>query len=137
MKKVVKPGILAGVLMLVAGMGLSYLLNFIFPSLAVEYENANLFRPWSDPLMSIYFAYPFVLGLVLAWAWEKTKKLFKGDDNKRGVDFGLSVWLITSVPGMIITYSSFQVSLLIVLTWTLSSLVNAILAGLVFARVVK
>lgn len=61
MKKIVWPGIIAGVIMLITGMGLSYLLHAIFPSLIVEYNNTSVFRPWTDPLMSIYFVHPFVL----------------------------------------------------------------------------
>lgn len=71
---------------------------------------------------------------MLAWAWDKTKGLFKGSAEKRGINFGLVIWLISSIPGMVIIYSSFQVSLLMVFTWTLSGLVNGIIAGLVFVK---
>ncbi len=134
MKKVILPGILAGVLMLIIGMGVSYLFNFIFPSVAAEYNNIALFRPWSDPLMQIYFAYPFLLGIILAWAWDKSKSLFKGGQGKRAVNFGLAYFLIAGIPGMFITYSSFQLSFLIIFTWLISGLINGIIAGLVFVK---
>jgi len=138
MKKIVLTGILAGLAILIVAMLLNLLFNLVFPSLQAEYENANLFRPWSDPKMSIFFAYPFVLGIVLAWFWDKTKSLFKQKSFwNRGFSFGLMYWIIASIPGMIITYSSFQLSLLIVLSWTIMGFVEAVCAGLICAAMNK
>jgi len=137
MKKIIKPGILAGIAMLIVGMTVSYLLHFMFPSLAAEYNNTNIFRSWSDPLMSLYFLYPFTVGLILAWVWQKTKSLFKGSVKQKGVNFGLAYWLVSSIPGMLITYSSFKTSFLMVLTWLIGGLVNGIVAGLIFVKMDK
>ncbi|MBU0671961.1 MAG: hypothetical protein KJ732_02910 [Candidatus Margulisbacteria bacterium] len=133
-KKVLLPGLVAGVVLLIVGMGWSFLLNAIFPGLAAEYQNTALFRPWEDPLMSVFFAYPFVLGLALAWVWDKVKGLVSGGIVSRATSFGLGYWVVASIPGMVITYSSFPVSLLMVITWSISGLVQAIVAGLIFAK---
>ena len=134
-QKIVTTGLLAGVVMLVVSLVLTPLYNFVFPSLAQEYTNTGLFRPWSDPLMSLYYAYPFLLGLVLAWIWNKTKKVIEGKTEfEKAKNFGLSYWLVAGLPGMLITYSSFQVSLTMVLVWSISGLVDAIIAGWVFAK---
>ena len=135
MKKIVILGIMVGVINLIVGMVLSQLYNFVFPSLAAEYVNPNLFRPWSDPLMSLYFLYPFLLGLVLTWIWDKTKKLIEGKTGwERAYKFGLSYWIIAGLPGMLITYSSFYVSFLMILSWSISGLICAIVAGWIFAK---
>ena len=138
MKKIVLTGILAGLAMLIVAILVSQLFNLAFPSLQAEYENANLFRPWSDPKMSIFFAYPFVLGIALAWLWNKIKSIFKEKSLwKRGFSFGLMYWIIASIPGMIITYSSFKLSLLIVLSWTIMGFIEAVCAGLICAAMNK
>lgn len=137
MKKILLPGIAAGVTLLVAGMALSFLFNAAFPSINVEYANTSLFRPWADPLMSVFFIYPFALGIIFAWVWDKTKTLIHGTDVQRGLKFGVAAWLVATVPGMIVTYSSFQVSLLIVITWTLIGLANGVISGLIFAKLNK
>lgn len=133
MKKVVVPGIVAGAFMLAVGMAFGWLLNMVFPSVAVEYSNVALFRPWSDPLMSLYFAAPFILGIVLALIWNKTKVLIQGPTGRRGMHFGFFYWLLT-ISGMVITYSSFQISLVMAVSWSVSILVQAICAGIVLAR---
>jgi len=138
MKRTILPGLLAGALMLAASLVFSQLLDLIFPSLPAEYQNASLFRPWSDPLMSLYFLYPFVLAMLLSWLWGKTKPIVKGEKAwPRAWNFTLAYWLIASLPGMLITYSSFPVSLPMVVSWSIGGFLQILIAGLVFARLNK
>ena len=133
-KKVVTTGLLAGLAILVVGLILNWVYGFVFPSVVTEYQNTALFRPWSDPLMSYIFIHPFVLGIILAWVWDKTKNLFKERDVFwRCCQFASAYWLVT-IPGMLISYSSFQVSFTMILTWSLTILAQAISAGLVFVK---
>ncbi|MBU0590713.1 hypothetical protein KKF81_01320 [Candidatus Micrarchaeota archaeon] len=135
MKKILISGIVAGIVMFIVSMIFSMLSGAILPSLTVEYENSALFRPWSDPLMSLFFLYPFLLGLVLAWAWDKTKGLVPGRAFwEKGALFGAAFILISIIPGMFMSYSSFQVSFAMVLSWTISSLLQVVCAGMVFAK---
>jgi hypothetical protein len=135
MKKIVVSGLVTGVVIFVVSMALSQLINIVFPTLPKEYVNGKLFRPWTDPLMLLYFLYPFLLGLVLSWAWSKTKKIVCGKTIwKKGACFGLAYCLIASVPGMFITLSTFQVSLLMVLSWAVTGLVEAVVAGVILAK---
>jgi hypothetical protein len=137
MKKAILFGLLAGLAMLIVSVALGPLFNLIFPSLAAEYSNTNLFRPWSDPIMYLMFVEPFVLGIILGWIFYITKGLFKEKIVwKKGIYFGLCYWLVT-IPGMVISYSSFPVSLLMVVTWSISILIQAIVAGLIYARFIK
>ncbi|MBI3984747.1 MAG: hypothetical protein HY344_02280 [Candidatus Levybacteria bacterium] len=90
MKRIILPGFIAGVCMLIVSLLCGYVSNTFIPGLAKEYENVHLFRPWTDPLMLIYFANPFVFGFFLAIAWDYIKVLFKDDRSlRRGFAFGL------------------------------------------------
>ena len=136
MKKIVVSGLVAGVADLIIGtLLLSKIFEIIFPGLSAEYETSGLFRPWSDPLMSLVFIYPFVLGLIIAFVWDKTKKLVSGKDYiEKGLRFGCIYWLITGIPGMLMSYSSFPVSFTMILSWSLTGLVDAVLAGVISAK---
>lgn len=137
-KKIFGVGLLAGLVILIVGMILTQLSNLIFPSLAVEYENISLFRPWEDPLMQLYWLYPFVLGLVLAWVWDKIKDIIKGKTlHQKAWNFAWFYFLLATIPGMFITYSSFQVSLGMVFLWAISGLLQVYFAGLLFAKMRK
>jgi hypothetical protein len=108
------------------------------PSLEAEYHNANLFRPWSDPIMMLYFVYPFLLGIILAWIWENTKVIVKAEtDLKKGIYFGSIFWLASSVPGMLMSYASFQLSFMIILSWSLGGLVELLCLGFLFSKTLK
>ncbi len=135
MKKIIVSGLLAAIAMLAVGFGVGYGLMAIFPTLTAEYANTALFRPWNDPVMSLYFAHPFLLGFILAWVWSKVKGVIGGAGwAARGARFGLAYWLV-SVPGMIISYASFPLSLIMVISWSVSILVQALAAGLIYAAV--
>jgi hypothetical protein len=99
----------------------------VFPALASEYQNTAMFRPWSDPLMTVYFAYPFILGVVSAYLWERVHR-------PRPVEFAKLYFVIATIPGMFITYTSFQISLSMVLLWTVTGYIQALVAGYIFAK---
>lgn len=132
MKKVVISGFAAGLGMLAVSLVLMQIYNALFPSLQAEYQNSSMFRPWSDPLMSLYFLHPFVLGLALAFIFDKVKELINGKTIfEKAFVFALIFWLVATIPGMFISYSSFQLSLLMVLSWSFSGLIQAFVAGLI------
>lgn len=138
MKKLVISTLAAGVVMLVVSLIAGYILSVIFPSLAKEYTNPSLFRPWSDPIMSLFYLYPFILAAVLVILWDKTKKLVSGKTpTEKAVRFGLMYWLFTNTTGMFISYSTFPVSLTMVVSWSLSSLITILGGSLVIAKMVN
>lgn len=133
-RNIIVTGLLAGLVMLILAVVLSFLSNLVLLGLMTEYGNTALYRAWDDPLMSIYFAYPFVMGLALAWFWNRVKGTFGGKSAwGRGIRYGLAYWIIANIPGMVITYSSFQVSFPMVMTWTVFALIQGVAGGLVCA----
>jgi len=137
MKKVVIPALVAAIGMIAAGIVISYLFNFLFPSLKAEYQNTLLFRPWKDPLMYLMFIQPFLLAVALAWGWDKIKTLFQGALGRKAFNFTLVYLVIAIVPGMLMSVSSFQISVLMTLTWTISSFFQVWLAAHIFMRMSK
>jgi hypothetical protein len=100
----------------------------LFPHVMAEYQNTSMFRSWTDPLMMVYFGYPFILGFVLYYLWKKVGKI-------PSWDFAKLYFIIATIPGMFITYTSFSLSLGIVFFWTVTGFVQAYLAGLVFEKI--
>ena len=136
MKKIII-GFTSGVIILQVSLLASFVIHLIQPSIQLEYENEAIFRSWSDPLMSYFYIEPFFLGFVLIWIWDKTKALLKGRDTlQKGLRFGLIYWVIT-LPGMMMTYSSFKVSLMMVMSWSLSTLISSIISGFIFSKTIK
>lgn len=124
----VEKGLVAGIAILVVGFGFNWLVGVLVPSVQAEYENPAIFRSWQDPLMMAYFAYPFILGVVAAYLWDKLKA-------KDALEFAKTYFIIATIPGMFITLSSFQVSYLMVASWTVVGFLEVLVAGWVFTKV--
>lgn len=132
MKKVLLSGLAAGLLLL----ALSYVVLFVsirwFPGLVEEYYNP-VFWPGGERAM-LFFLHPFVMALCLSWFWERSKNQYEGRWWMRGLEMGLVYGVVATLPSMWITFSAIIVSLVMVLSWFLYGLLQAMLAGLVFAR---
>lgn len=137
MNLIIKRGLIAGVVNLIIGFGLNFGIGFILPSVAKEYQNPSIFRPWTDPLMMIFFAYPFIFGFVAAYFWGIIADKFKGDEVSKAMQFAKLYFLIATIPGMFITYTSFQISFLMVAVWAITGFIEAFVAGYIFAKLKK
>lgn len=135
MKKIILSAFLAGFVMFVASLIMGYGIVLLFPSIGVEYQNTALYRQMSDPISSLFLLHPFLVGIILAFVWNKTKSLFETKKfMSRGVQFGLMYFVIV-IPGLLISYACSPYSLLMVATWTVSVMINSILSGLVFEKI--
>lgn len=130
----IKKGLIAGLAILIIGMALNFGIQAFIPDLTKEYQNTAIFRPWDDPLMMAYFAYPFILGIVAAYFWNLIEKKFTGDAVSKAYQFARLYFIIATIPGMFISYTSFQVSLTMILVWTITGFLEAFVAGLIFTR---
>jgi len=137
MKKVFWTGLVAGIAMVLVNMALNPVFNIIFPSLQGAYESNAIFRPWTDPIMMLFFLYPIVLGFALAWVWGRTKQLFHKNPWCNGMRFGFTYFFVSGLPGFLVNYSSFNLPISMISTWTIMGLFNGIVAGLILARLNK
>jgi hypothetical protein len=136
MKKIIA-GLIAGIVMLGVGMLISKGFQFIFPALIIEYANTNLFKPWSDPSTLIIFLAPFILGIILAGIWDLTKTMVKGNNaTEKGINFGFVFWIIT-IPGMLMSFISFPMSITIAVSWMVILLSQALCSGFLFSKILR
>lgn len=136
MKKIII-GIVTGAAMIVANMIVGMIFQYFVPSIKTEYENQQLFRPWSDPRMSLMFLQPFMVGIILAWIWSWVKNIVPGDTPvKKGLYFGFIYWII-AIPGMVISYGTFPVTCMLICSWSLGILVQSLCAGLMYSKLLK
>ena len=133
MKRFLIKGIAAGAALLVISYAALYLVVSLFPSVAEQYYDP-VFSFEGDKAI-LYFAHPFVLSFALAWFWRRFKSLFHGPFWWRGMEMGMVYGLIATLPAMWIIYSSLAVSLTLVLTWLLYGVFQAIVVGMIFAKI--
>lgn len=125
---------LVGCGMLLIGITLGRIANEIVPALETEYANTGIFRPGTDPKMSLFWFVPFITAGLMFWIWNLAKGRIKGSTyGSKGMNFGLIFWTLT-IPGMIMSYCTFQLSAEIVTSWAVSNLAESLFAGIMYSR---
>ncbi|HEY8782232.1 MAG TPA: hypothetical protein VIM16_11480 [Mucilaginibacter sp.] len=133
MKKIIIPGLIAGIILLVLGVFCLYLTIWLFPKLAIQYYNPA-FNSGSGRNI-IYYIHPFIIGMALSWFWGRIKGTLTGSFISRGIGFGLIYALIATFPMILLIYGAMSVSLTMVGTWFAFGLLQGVIAGLVFGKV--
>lgn len=132
MKKVLTSGLFAGCILFVISYGGLFFAVRLFPWLFLEY-NSPLFNSTGSRDV-LFYLHPFVISLALSWFWERFKGLFKGAILLRGVEFGLVYSVIALLPVMWISFSALDITVTIVASWFTYGLIQALIAGIVFAK---
>jgi len=133
MKKILITGLIAGCILFILSYGGLYLGVKYFPGLFVDYDNP-LFN--SDSTRDVlFYMHAFIISFALAWFWDRFKTLFKGTLIIRGIEFGVVYAIIALLPVMWISFSSLDITVVMVISWFLYGLAQAIIAGLIFAKI--
>jgi len=117
-----------GAIVLVADQILNAIFGSVFPALNTEYAQP-IFKSGSNPLNILLFIAIAINGFLLTYLWIKTKKSWKS-----GLEFGATMGIILSVPMFINNYGNLSLSTLMLITWSLFYLVDALVAGMVLEK---
>lgn len=133
MRKVLRSGLIAGVVLFIFSYGGLYLAVKFFPAFFVEYNNP-LFN--SDGQRDIlFYLHAFIISFALSWFWDRFKGLFHGSTVMRGVKFALVYTIVALLPVMWITFSAMDITILMVSSWLVYGFVQAIISGLIFGKI--
>ncbi|MFH1222029.1 MAG: hypothetical protein V1492_03005 [Candidatus Micrarchaeota archaeon] len=103
MKKFIISGLVAGIVILVlwnvVGALFGMLLGFNVASLPG-------LRSYSDPILMLYYLYPFVFGFALAYAYPFVEGKLKGDAIAKGLGFGMFAFILNAIPSAYLNFTS-------------------------------
>jgi hypothetical protein len=133
MKKIILSGLIAGCILFILSYGGLFLAVRFFPSLFTEYNNPLFNSNGSRDIL--FYLHAFIISFALSWFWARFKEMFKGNFIVRGLEFGFVYSIIALLPVMWISFSSLDITVTMVLSWFAYGLVQAIIAGVVFAKV--
>ena len=133
MKKVLVTGLIAGIILFIVSYGGLFLTIRFFPEFFILYNNPLFNSDGSRDIL--FYLHAFIISFALSWFWERFKGLFGGPFLLRGLEFGLVYALVALLPVMWITFSSMDITLIMVVSWFVYGLFQAVLAGIVFARI--
>lgn len=132
MKKIISTGLIAGTILFTLCYGSLYIAVKFIPGIFTEYSNPLFNSDGSRDLL--FYLHAFIISLALSWFWERFKSLFHGHFLLRGLEFGFVYSVVALLPVMWITFSALDITILMVLSWFSYGLVQAIIAGIVFAK---
>ncbi len=103
MKKFVISGLAAGLVILV----LWYVVGALCGML-LGFNVASLpgLRGFSDPILMLYYLYPFILGFALAYAYPFVESKLKGDVVAKGLGFGIFAFVLNAIPSAYLDFTS-------------------------------
>jgi len=133
MKKILISGLIGGCILFVFSYGGLYLAVRFFPSLFVAYNNPLFNSDGSRD--ALFYMHAFIISFSLSWFWDRFKGLFNGAFILRGLEFGFVYAIIALLPVMWISFSSLDITLAMVVSWFFYGFIQAIIAGIVFAKV--
>jgi hypothetical protein len=132
MKKILFSGLIAGAILFILSNGGLFLAVRFFPTLFVEYNNPLFNSDGSRDIL--FYLHAFIISFALSWFWDRFKGLFIGPTILRGLEFGLVYSFVALLPVMWITFSALDITVLMVVSWFVYGLVQAVVAGLIFAK---
>ena len=94
-------------------------------------------RAVNDPIMLLFFLHPWIISFAISIVYSQLGKALEGTVVRRGVNFGLLMWITLSIPSAFIVYTSMNYPASFAVVSVVGSLVYMIAAGIATARIMK
>ncbi len=128
----------AGITQFVVGTVFHFLVPLIAPSIPPQYANTGLFRPWTGWTSTYMVLHPFGFGAVFAATYFVLLSVARIEAGwLSGLLYGLSVFLVGSLPVFLLVLASFRVSPEIIAAWIFQNGCQYLIAGFVVGTVSK
>ncbi len=131
-KNIVISGITAGFLLLTLMMVSGFLVNMVLPADMSQYGGM---RAMDDPIMSLFYLYPFVVAFAAAVVFDFIRGCLKGDRMHKGLQFGGLLLVIMTIPSLYVMVTSMTWPLDFYISTATWEVVSFPLMGILFARI--
>ncbi len=101
-------------------------------------EPANIWKPMDSAPSALYFTGLFIVNAIFVMIYALINKALPGQNKLiKGLAYGLGVWAVGTLPGMLSTYSFMNVSDVVIVYWLIWGLFAVPLKGLITAAICK
>jgi len=97
------PGVLGGIILLILTFVADALTQFVTPYSIFEVPGM---RDISDPIMMLYFLYPFVFAFIAAVIWRIIHGSLSGEKKVAALQFAGILFLLVIIPNIWVIYTS-------------------------------
>jgi hypothetical protein len=133
-KNIVTAGIAAGFMLLILMMVSGYLVNLVLPTDISQYGGM---REMNDPVMNLFYFYPFVIAFAAAIVFDTIRDCLKGDRNQKGLMFGGLLLLIMTIPSLYVMFTSMTWPAGFYISTGIWEIVTFPLMGIMFVKIWK
>jgi hypothetical protein len=121
-------GIVIFLLMVISG----FLVNLILPTDMNMYGGM---RSANDPVMNLFYLYPFVIAFVSALVFDQVRDCLKGDRVTKGLMYGAILLAIITIPGLYVMFTSMTWPVDFYISTGLWEIVSFPLLGIMYAKI--
>jgi hypothetical protein len=122
-------GIAAGTVILLVGMLSGSMLS-------AEYvKTVQLWKPMTGSWWYFMIVIDIIEGILYAMVFSMVSGGIPGEGWKKGLNYGIILWLVSTVPGMLMTYSTMAVPDVLVASWLFGGLLSLIVSGILIAAI--
>jgi len=133
LKQILIGGVLAGILIEVISMAISWLAQSIW-----DYDVLKLLgmrETATDPIAILYFVYPWVLGFALVCVYSYFEKALEGNYVAKGWKFGLLMWIVVSISSAFLVFASMDYPVGFTVNSVIGPLIYMLVTGIVIAKI--
>ncbi len=133
-KKILVSGIVSGFVIAVVFWAFSLAAQSVF-----SYDAMKLggMRDANDPVVMLFFLYPWVLSFAMTIAYAKIGEVFQGSAVWKGKKLGLLAWLLAGIPSAFLVYTSMNYPCGFTVNSVVGSLVYMIAGGITIAKLME
>lgn len=99
-------------------------------------EPTNVWKPVNGAPSAMFMAGGLMLSIILAFVYALINKGIPGSNKfVKGIIFGLCVWAVGMMPGMLATYEFMTVAPTVIIYWSIIGLIKTPLVGIIIAAI--
>lgn len=131
-KKFLASGFLAGLVIFIVWMAADLAVQQVW-----YYDPMKIagMRAVDDPLMYLFWIYPWVLGFAMTLLYPHFGESFAGDYMTKGRTYGFLIWLVSGFASAYVIYTSMDYPIGFMVSQFIGSLLYCVLAGIAIARI--
>ena len=133
-KKICTGGIAAGIVLLILMAAFSFLVSLVLPTDMSQYGGM---RAMDDPVMNLFYLYPFVIGFAAAFVFDLVRDCLEGSTIVCGLKYGMILICLMTIPSLFVMVTSMTWPLDFYISTGLWEIVTFPLVGLLFVRIWK
>ena len=133
-KNITVAGIAGGIILLITMFVFGKIAGFLAP---FDMTTLGGMRAMNDPVMSLFFFYPFVIAFAAAILFDIIKDSLKGNVLYKGIVFGLLLFMLETIPSMVVIFTTMTYPLGFFISAFLNGIIAYPVIGILFVKIWK